>query len=70
LAKVLGIKQPTLSKLENQTDIQVSTLQRIVDALGGKLDVVARFPKGSVKIVGVGKTRRNSPRRTKAAAGF
>jgi DNA-binding Xre family transcriptional regulator len=59
LAKVLGIKQPSLSKLENQSDIQVSTLQRIVEALGGKLDVVARFPKGKVRIAPFGTTGRN-----------
>lgn len=50
LAKLLGIKQPSLSKLEHQTDIQISTLQKIVEALGGELDVVARFPKGGVKL--------------------
>ncbi len=50
LAKLLGIKQPSLSKLENQTDIQVSTLQKIIHALGGELDLVARFPKGDVRI--------------------
>lgn len=50
LAKVLGIKQPSLSKLENQTDIQVSTLQKIIQALGGELDLVAKFPKGEVRI--------------------
>jgi DNA-binding Xre family transcriptional regulator len=56
LAKILGIKQPSLSKLENQSDIQISTLQKIVEALGGELDVVARFPKGSVKIAQFGKS--------------
>ncbi len=50
LAELLGIKQPSLSKLENQTDIQVSTLQKIIEALGGELDLVARFPKGDVRI--------------------
>lgn len=50
LAAALGIKQPSLSKLENQADIQVSTLRRIVQALGGELEVIARFPKGAVKI--------------------
>jgi len=50
LAKTLGIKQPSLSKLENQSDMQISTLRRIVQALGGELEVVARFPKGVVKI--------------------
>jgi len=62
LAKILGIKQPSLSKLENQSDIQVSTLQKIVEALGGKLDVVARFPKGSVKIGQFGNRSQTSPR--------
>lgn len=60
LAKMLGIKQPSLSKLENQSDIQVSTLQKIVEALGGKLDVVARFPKGAVKINQFGKPSRKT----------
>jgi transcriptional regulator with XRE-family HTH domain len=50
LARELGIKQPSLSKLENQSDMQISTLRRIVKALGGELEVIARFPKGSVKI--------------------
>lgn len=61
LAKILGIKQPSLSKLENQSDMQISTLQKIVEALGGKLDVVARFPKGAVKIGQLGKTVRRPP---------
>jgi transcriptional regulator with XRE-family HTH domain len=50
VAKMLGIKQPSLSKLEGQSDMQISTLRRIVAALGGELDVIARFPKGAVKI--------------------
>lgn len=50
VAEMLGIKQPSLSKLEGQSDMQISTLRRIVTALGGELDVIARFPKGAVKI--------------------
>ena len=50
VAQTLGMKQPSLSKLENQTDMQISTLRKIVQALGGKLEVLARFPKGTVKI--------------------
>ena len=50
VANVLGIKQPSLSKLEKQSDMQISTLRRIVNALGGELEIVARFPKGKVKI--------------------
>jgi transcriptional regulator with XRE-family HTH domain len=50
VAESLGIKQPSLSKLEKQSDIQISTLQKIVKALGGELQVLAKFPKGTVKI--------------------
>ena len=50
LAREIGIKQPSLSKLEKQSDMQISTLQKLVKALGGELEVYAKFPKGSVKI--------------------
>ena len=50
VAESLGIKQPSLSKLEKQSDMQISTLQKIVNALGGELELLARFPKGTVKI--------------------
>jgi DNA-binding XRE family transcriptional regulator len=50
IAETLGIKQPSLSKLEKQSDMHISTLRKIVKALGGELEVLARFPKGTVKI--------------------
>jgi plasmid maintenance system antidote protein VapI len=50
VAEVLGMKQPSLSKLEKQSDMQISTLRRIVNALGGELEVVAKFPTGKVKL--------------------
>lgn len=57
VAQALGIKQPSLSKLESQSDMQISTLERIVAALGGELEVIAKFPKGAVKIDQFGKRR-------------
>lgn len=50
LAESLGIKQPSLSKLESQTDMQVSTLQKLIEALGGSLELIAHLPKGDVRI--------------------
>lgn len=50
LAEALGIKQPSLSKLENQSDMQISTLQRIVEALGGQVQVLALFPRGVIRV--------------------
>ncbi|MGC9261403.1 MAG: helix-turn-helix domain-containing protein [Phycisphaerae bacterium] len=50
LARSLGVTQPSLSKLEKQDDMQISTLRRLVEALGGRLEVVAHLPKGDIRI--------------------
>jgi DNA-binding XRE family transcriptional regulator len=50
VANELGMKQPSLSKLEKQADMQISTLRRLVEALGGKLEVIAQFPQGPVRL--------------------
>jgi plasmid maintenance system antidote protein VapI len=50
VAESLEMKQPSLSKLEKQADMQISTLRKIVAALGGELQVLARFPNGIVRI--------------------
>lgn len=50
LAKSLKIKQPSLSKLETQEDMQISTLRRIISALGGELELVAHLPQGDIRI--------------------
>jgi predicted transcriptional regulator len=50
LAAAMGIKQPSLSKLEAQNDMQVSTLQRLVQALGGQLEIIAHLPHGDVRV--------------------
>jgi transcriptional regulator with XRE-family HTH domain len=50
LAAALGIKQPTLAQMEKQDDMQVSTLRRIVEALGGELDLIVRLPHGEFRV--------------------
>ncbi len=59
IAERAGIKQPSLSKLEKQTDMRISTLSRIVAALGGTLEVSARFPEGLVQIEPFNQTSRD-----------
>ena len=54
LADILGEKQPSISKLERQTDMYVSTLRRYIEAMGGELEIVARFPEGEVRITEFG----------------
>jgi transcriptional regulator with XRE-family HTH domain len=50
LAGKLGIAQPTLSQLENQGDMQIGTLRRLIEALGGKLEIIAHLPRGDIRI--------------------
>ncbi len=50
LAKAMGIKQPSLSKLESQEDMRVSTLGQLIQALGGKLELIAHMPGGDIRI--------------------
>jgi DNA-binding XRE family transcriptional regulator len=44
LARELGVKQETISRLEKRSDMLLSTLRSYVEAMGGELDLVARFP--------------------------
>ncbi len=44
LAEAMDITQPTLSVLEGQNDMRLSTLRRIVEALGGELEVIVNLP--------------------------
>jgi|SRR5437588_8790709 len=50
LAKVLRVKQAAISKLERRTDMYLSTLEGVVKAMGGRLEILARFPDGVVRI--------------------
>lgn len=50
LAKLLGIKQAAVSKMERRADMYVSTLQSMIKAMGGRLQIVAIFPEGRVEI--------------------
>ena len=50
LAEVLNAQQPSIAKMEKCTDMYLSTLRSHIEAMGGQLEVVARFPDGVVKI--------------------
>jgi DNA-binding XRE family transcriptional regulator len=45
VAAALHIKQPSVSKIEKQTDMYLSTLRSYVEAIGGKLELVVKLPK-------------------------
>ena len=50
LADVLHVQQPSIAKIEKRADMYIYTLRSHIEAMGGELEVVARFPDGNVKI--------------------
>ena len=50
LAERLNLQQAAISKMENQSDMHVGTLQRIIVAMGGTLKLVAQFPDEEIVI--------------------
>ena len=44
LARELGVNQETVSRLEKRSDMLLSTLRSYVEAMGGELDLLAKFP--------------------------
>jgi DNA-directed RNA polymerase specialized sigma subunit len=44
IAERLGVGQASVSRIERRTDMYISTLRKLIQAMGGELDVVARFP--------------------------
>jgi transcriptional regulator with XRE-family HTH domain len=63
LARALKVGQPAVAKLERRADMYVSNLRRYIEALGGSLEITARFPDGTVNITNfsdLGEPRRDS----------
>ncbi|MQA00128.1 MAG: helix-turn-helix domain-containing protein [Dehalococcoidia bacterium] len=50
LAARLEVTQPAVSKLENAEDMRLSTLKEYIEALGGHLEIQARFDGETVPI--------------------
>ncbi|MCW5589123.1 MAG: XRE family transcriptional regulator [Legionellales bacterium] len=50
MADALETKQANVSRLERRTDMYISTLRSYIQALGGELEITAKFPDGKVRI--------------------
>ena len=50
LAEVLKINQGSVSTMEKRTDMYISTLRNYIEAMGGELEITAKFPEGNVQI--------------------
>ena len=55
IAQSLGVKQPSVLKIERQTDLYLSTLRRSVEAAGGTLELRVELPgSGVMRLTGMG----------------
>jgi len=50
VAEAMGVAQAEVSRLEGRTDTKLSTIERYVKALGGEVEVVARFGDRSLRL--------------------
>ena len=68
LAKSLRIGQEGVSKLEKRSDLLISTLRDYVEAMGGKLSLVAKFPdRAPVVLSGIADTQTHPATRSENA---
>lgn len=74
IASALNIKQPSVSQIERQTDMYLSTLRSYVEAVGGRLELTVKLPsRPALKLHSIGDVTaptapaRSPPRRRKPA---
>lgn len=51
VAKVLGVTQDSVSRLEKRSDLLLSTLRKTVKAMGGDVRIIAEFPDRAPVVV-------------------
>jgi len=66
VATALQIKQPSVSKIETQVDMHLSTLRAYVEAIGGELELVVRLQERPASRLyrlgnGLGRTSQSPP---------
>jgi len=50
MAAKLNTKQANISRTERRRDMKLSTLKRYIEAMGGELDIVAKFASNEVHL--------------------
>jgi transcriptional regulator with XRE-family HTH domain len=70
LAKSLHIGQEGVSKLEQRTDLLISTLRNCVEGMGGELHLVAEFPdRPPVELIGFAEMENERRKKSQEAHG-
>jgi transcriptional regulator with XRE-family HTH domain len=59
LARRMGVSQATVSGIERRSDVQFGTVHRIVDALGGRLELAVVFESARYQILPSGASATN-----------
>ena len=52
LAEQLQVKQPAIAKMERRSDLRIQSLRKLIEAMGGSLEIKAHFPQGAVTLTG------------------
>jgi hypothetical protein len=52
IAEAMDVSLGGVAKMEARMDMSISSMREFVEAMGGTLEVVARFPDHSVRITG------------------
>src|SRR5262245_20605019 len=68
IARTLNVGQDSISRLENRSDLLISTLRSYVEAIGGVLKITAEFREGSVVVSGLGDIEDAPPKASKSPA--
>ena len=50
IAELLKVQQPAIARLERRADIRIRSLAKMIEAMGGTLEINACFPSGQVKL--------------------
>ena len=50
VARTLGVNQPAIAKMERRADIRIQSLRRMIEAMGGTLEISAKFQNCKVRI--------------------
>ena len=50
LAQQLDVKQPAIAKMERRSDLRIQSLRKLIEAMGGSLEIKAHFPQGDVTL--------------------
>jgi len=61
MAKLLGVEQESISRLEGRADLLLSTLSGYVAAMGGTLRLVAEFPDRDAVTISLGDLSESKP---------